>query len=216
MEHPKKINIRHLVERISTLTKSGHQDRVTSLLQKLQVQPESLKSFLYFHPDHYSRNLIFKNKFVEILVLCWMPGQRSWIHNHHGQHCWMMMAEGTLAVRNYRRIMCNTQTRRVDLKLTQEYVLTTGGAEMVNPEEPLHMVWNPPELNQQAISIHIYSHPFDTCTVFDTNTGTCKDLKLSYTTAFGKTIPAEKFHERPFTPCTLTAKERCLHCGGGE
>ena len=36
----------------------------------------------------------------------------------------------------------------------------------VDPLEPVHRVLNPREFNQRAVSLHVYSRPFDTCVVY--------------------------------------------------
>lgn len=40
------------------------------------------KEFALFCPLKYSRNLIEINENFELIILCWLPGQESPIHNH--------------------------------------------------------------------------------------------------------------------------------------
>ena len=56
----------------------------------------------------------------------------------------------------------------------------------VDPLEPVHRVLNPREFNQRAVSLHVYSRPFDTCVVYSPEQGTCGEIQLHYTTEFGK------------------------------
>ena len=37
-----------------------------------------------------------RNEFVEMLVLCWKPGQRTPIHDHNGSHGAVFIHEGVL------------------------------------------------------------------------------------------------------------------------
>jgi hypothetical protein len=60
----------------------------------------------------------------------------------------------------------------------------------VDPKEPVHRVFNPREFNERAVSLHIYSQPFDTCIVYSPEQGTCGEIKLHYTTEYGR--PAAK------------------------
>ncbi len=71
-------------------------------MQKTPVDPESLKRFLFWNPQHYTRNLIDKTDLYELLAICWEVGMKSSIHNHKGQNCWMAAPMGKLAVQNYR------------------------------------------------------------------------------------------------------------------
>jgi hypothetical protein len=34
--------------------------------------------------------------------------------------------------------------------------------------------------------VHVYSRPFDTCVVYSAEQGTCGEIKLHYTTEYGK------------------------------
>jgi hypothetical protein len=51
---------------------------------------------------------------------------------------------------------------------------------------------NLPEFNQRAVSIHVYSKPFDTCEVYAKEKGTYGDVPLHYTSEYGKLHPDEK------------------------
>src|SRR2546430_17498192 len=55
----------------------------------------------------------------------------------------------------------------------------------VNPLEPVHRVFNPREFNQRAVSLHVYSRPFDTCVVYSPDQCTCCEIKLHYTPEYG-------------------------------
>ena len=62
----------------------------------------------------------------------------------------------------------------------------------VNPLEPVHQVLNLPEFNQRAVSIHVYSKPFDMCEVYYRDKGTYADVPLHYTSEYGKLHSDEK------------------------
>ncbi len=66
------------------------------------VDPETLKPYLFWSAQHYTRNLIDKTDLYELLSLCWEPGMKSSIHNHKGQNCWMAAPVGRFLVQNYR------------------------------------------------------------------------------------------------------------------
>jgi hypothetical protein len=59
----------------------------------------------------------------------------------------------------------------------------------VDPLEPVHRVLNPREFNERAVSLHVYSRPFDTCIVYSPEQGSCGEIQLHYTTEFGKAPP---------------------------
>ena len=51
---------------------------------------------------------------------------------------------------------------------------------------------NLPEFGQRAVSIHVYSKPFDSCEVYLRDKGTYSDVPLHYTSVYGKLDPSER------------------------
>ena len=159
------------------------------------IRPESLEKYLFFSKGSYTRNLIFKNDMFECMAICWEVGQFSRIHNHRDQNCWMSAPIGRLKVQNFR-----VQDRHSDgehcgtckLAATDIYEMDATHPAYVNPLEPVHQVLNLPEFNQRAVSIHVYSKPFDMCEVYYRDKGTYADVPLHYTSEYGKPHPDEK------------------------
>jgi hypothetical protein len=58
--------------------------------------------------------------------------------------------------------------------------------------EPVHEVMNLEEFRQRAVSIHIYSKPFDTCEVYYRDKGAYADVPLFFTSEYGELNPQEK------------------------
>jgi cysteine dioxygenase len=156
------------------------------------VQPASLDRYLFFSKGSYTRNLIFKNHLFECMTLCWEVGQHSRIHNHRDQNCWMSAPIGRLHIRNYRVENINPLTGDCQITPTDIYQLDASQPTFVNPMEPVHEVMNLPEFNQRAVSIHIYSKPFDTCEVYYRDKNKYADVPLFYTSEYGKLNPSEK------------------------
>jgi cysteine dioxygenase len=55
----------------------------------------------------------------------------------------------------------------------------------VDPEEPIHLVANPSSFGSRAVTLHIYSRPFDTCEVYGLKSKRSADVKLSNVSEFG-------------------------------
>src|SRR5690242_20436471 len=54
------------------------------------------RDFALFDDATYTRNLIARNTWFEMLLLCWNQGQASPIHNHAGQNCWIAVLDGEI------------------------------------------------------------------------------------------------------------------------
>jgi len=156
------------------------------------VLPESLQKYCFFSKGSYTRNLIFKNALFECMALCWDIGQHSRIHNHGEQNCWMSAPIGRLRVQNYRVDQRDAAHGTCRIVPTELYDLDAAHPTYVNPMEPVHEVFNAPEFHQRAVSIHIYSKPFDTCEVYSRDKGRYADVPLFFTSEYGKLNPNEK------------------------
>ena len=156
------------------------------------VDIRSLEPYLFFSANNYTRNLIFKNELFELLAICWEAGQASPIHNHHGQNCWMAMPLGKLRVQNFRLVEQDDRIGHCELEPTEIYEISKTLPTRVNPDEPIHRVMNVPEFHQRAVSLHIYSKPFDRCLVYSIAEKECKEVRLHYTSEYGKLCEEEK------------------------
>jgi cysteine dioxygenase len=165
---------------------------VQDYILRHSVRPETLDKYLFFSKGNYTRNLIFKNDVFECMTICWEVGQVSRIHNHRDQNCWMSAPIGRLKVQNFRVDERDTSHGTCRIVPTDIYEMDAAHPAYVNPLEPVHQVLNLPEFKQRAVSIHIYSKPFDSCEVYLREKGTYSDVPLHYTSEYGKLDPAEK------------------------
>jgi cysteine dioxygenase len=166
--------------------------RVQEFLTSFGVWPETLQPYLFFSKGSYTRNLIHKSPLFELIAICWEVGQASRIHNHRGQKCWMAVPIGRLKVQNFRVETRDARQGTCRLAPIDAYEMDAEHPAAVDPLEPVHQVLNLPEYNQRAVSLHIYSHPYDSCEVYLLGTGTYSDVPLRYTSEYGKLSPEEK------------------------
>jgi cysteine dioxygenase len=179
-----------LVEQLEALPEAAFRDseRVCNLLLENPVDPESLAPYLFWDSQHYTRNLIEKTAAFELMAICWEAGQTSSIHNHRDQNCWMAAPIGRLKVQNYRVLSKDLAAHRCTIEPTDLLEISPAQACAVDPREPVHSVFNPREFGQRAVSLHVYSHPFDSCEVYSLEKGTCGDIPLHYTSVKGSLV----------------------------
>ena len=161
-------------------------DAVHRFLHDHPVDPDSLSPYLVWDRQHYTRNLIDKSDLYELIAICWEVGQVSSIHNHRDQNCWMAAPMGRLMVQNYRVLWQDEDAGKCKLEPADTLEMNAQNPVAVNPLEPVHRVYNPAEFQQRAVSLHVYSRPFDSCVVYSDQQGTCGTIKLHYTTEYGK------------------------------
>jgi cysteine dioxygenase len=163
-------------------------DQLIRFLESTPVESETLTPYLTWDRQHYTRNLIDKTSLYELVAICWEVGQASSIHNHREQNCWMAVPSGRLRVENYRTISQNLEAGTCELETTDTVEMNPRRPCAVDPLEPVHRVYNPREFGERAVSLHVYSRPFDTCVVYSQEQRTCGVIKLHYQTEYGKPV----------------------------
>ena len=159
---------------------------IRGYLQRTPVAIESLARYLCWNKQHYTRNLIDHTPLYELMAICWEVGQSSSVHNHHNQNCWMAVPMGRLLVENFRTHQQDLVAGKCRIEPFETVEMNLTAPCAVDPKEPVHRVFNPPEFNQRAVSLHVYSRPFDRCVVYSADKGTCGEIELHFTTRFGK------------------------------
>jgi cysteine dioxygenase len=161
-------------------------EQILEYMKASPVDPASIEQYLTWDRQHYTRNLIDKTSLYELMAICWDIGQFSSVHNHRDQNCWMAVPIGRLQVENYRVVSQKVDEGVCDLTPADIVEMNATHPCAVDPQEPVHRVLNPKEFNERAVSLHVYSRPFDSCVVYSPEQGTCGEIKLHYTTEYGK------------------------------
>jgi cysteine dioxygenase len=159
---------------------------------RVVLDPSSLERYMFFCATHYTRNLIYRDDLFEVLALCWEKGQGSAIHNHRDQECWMGVPVGKLAVQNYRVLAFDEEAMTSRLAPSSTYVIDPTHPAAVDPTEPVHAVLNSAEFDRRAVSVHVYSRPFDSCLVYQLESGRCWNAPLDYTSRHGELCAGER------------------------
>lgn len=167
-------------------------ENVQNYIVRHAVRPATLEKYCFFSKGNYTRNLIFKNQLFECMTICWEIGQSSRIHNHRDQNCWMSAPIGRLKVQNFRVEAKDASRGTCRIVPTEIYEMNASNPVHVNPLEPVHQVLNLAEFQQRAVSIHVYSKPFDSCEVYQRDRGTYGDAPLHYTSEYGQLNSEEK------------------------
>lgn len=187
---PARVPIEKLVAKLRALPASAFErtDEIQALLAATPVEEASLAPYLNWDRQHYTRNLVDKTDLYELIAICWEVGQFSSVHNHQEQNCWMAAPVGTLLVENFHLEFQDIAAGKCHLEASNTVELTAANPCAVDPQQPVHRVVNPREANQRAVTLHVYSRPFDTCMVYSPEQGTCGDIRLHYNTVFGKPV----------------------------
>ena len=185
------VGIEEFVQGLTALP-AFESESVYSYVRSHPVRPETLRPYLFFSSANYTRNLIFKNELFELLAICWDVGQVSRIHNHREQQCWMAVPIGKLKNQNYRVLDRDPGKKTCRLEASKSFLIMATAPAEVDQEEPVHQVLNLKEFGERAVSLHVYSKPFDSCEIYLREKGTYMDVPLHYTSEYGRLNPEEK------------------------
>src|SRR4051812_35407461 len=163
-------------------------EQILRFLERTPVAAHSLNRYLCWDRQHYTRNLIDKTPLYELIAICWEVGQASSVHNHKDQNCWMAVPIGRLQVENFHLVSQKLDEGTCELQAANTVEMNPSQPCAVDPADPVHRVLNPREFNQRAVSLHVYSRPFDSCVVYSPEQGTCGEIGLHYTTEYGKRV----------------------------
>ncbi len=191
---PSAVPVEQFVDGIRKLSEGLiTKQKIYDYLVAYEIRPEDVERYKNWVEGRHTRNKIFRNEMIEVMVICWPAGAVTPLHTHNGQLGWMTMLEGRLLVENYRKVNCNRPENQQVVGLdclagATEIQMDHLGNEMAVPGGPLntvdktqtiHRIRNLAEWEQPAVSMHVYSRPIDSCVVFDLDTQRCfrRDLK---------------------------------------
>src|SRR5450432_3913860 len=122
---------------------------ILEFLVRSHVNPDTLTPYILWDRQHYTRNLIEKTEFFELIAICWEVGQFSSVHNHREQNCWMAVPIGRLVVENFHTVQQDVDAGKCELQATNTVEMNPNQPCAVDPSDPVHRVVNPREFNQR-------------------------------------------------------------------
>ena len=96
----------------------------------------------------YSKSLMYKNEYYEIYVICWLPNQKSLIHDHPNKGCLLKIFKGELVEEVYENKLQN-------LKLVKINNLKKGEISYQEGKTVLHKILNNSEKKNVLVFIYI-------------------------------------------------------------
>ncbi|XP_017875248.1 cysteine dioxygenase type 1-like isoform X2 [Ceratina calcarata] len=184
------LSLSELINRLHDAFATDHVniDYVKDLMASYRSNPLEWKKYAKFDRYRYTRNLVDEgNGRFNLMVLCWGEGHGSAIHDHANAHCVMKILQGELCETRYAwPTKCKNQTEEPEeLKELERNTVGLNEICYINDSLGLHRVENPSTVNP-AVSLHLYSPPFSTCSVFNKQTGQKSTSKVTFWSKFGE------------------------------
>src|SRR5947208_15367600 len=77
--------------------------KIYDYLCAYEIRAEDLDRYKQWLPDRHTRNKIFRNEMIEVMLICWPIGAITPLHTHNGQLGWMTLNDGKLIVEQQRQ-----------------------------------------------------------------------------------------------------------------
>jgi len=155
--------VRCLVQDLHCLTGSAGLDELFRVVKGHAIRLEDVREFVRFETERYHRELMVKADDYQILVLGWLPGQKSPIHNHRGSQCCVRVLQGTAVETVY------THTRDGYFETRTDRYPT--GSVLGGEDADIHTVENLNSAREGLVTMHVYRPPLTRMELFDVEDG---------------------------------------------
>jgi cysteine dioxygenase len=127
-------------------------EEIRAGLAGLTLARETIGEWVRFDERGYQRNRVHLTESYEILVLCWLSGQHSPIHDHGESACGVLVVDGvateTIVVADQGHRLLEERSRRLQ-----------PGSIMISRGVDIHRVANREAPGVELVTLHVYSPP---------------------------------------------------------
>ncbi|KAI8785487.1 cysteine dioxygenase type 1 [Biomphalaria glabrata] len=157
---------------------------VQKLMTSYKSNRKEWKKYAKFDQFRYTRNLVDAgNGKFNLMILCWNEGQGSSIHSHANSHCFLKVIDGKV-----KEELFEWPDSEGTMKKCAENEYDKDQCAYINDSLGLHRVENVSHINK-AVTLHLYSPPFDVCQCFDERTGKAVTSKVTFWSKYGRRTP---------------------------
>ncbi len=163
------------IETISGLIsklKENSSSEYGAILNQLELSDEYIQDCSSWSSEKYTRNCLYKDDAFELLLLCWEQGQKTPVHCHGGEECWVKLISGEL-----NEVFYENDATQLS-KAIKSQKLDVNGLSYMNDLVGLHSLEN--TNNGKSISLHLYAKPIKRCRYYDTEKGAFVYNDMSY------------------------------------
>ncbi|MDG1332625.1 MAG: cysteine dioxygenase family protein [Crocinitomicaceae bacterium] len=167
----------HSIDELVTALSDGERATFNEIARSFDIPISEFENFCSWSEDGYTRNCVFENEEFELILLCWEPGQKTPIHDHGGEECWVKAVKGEFEEVIYK------MDENDALKLVKSDISKTNDITYMIDFMGFHSLQN--ISNERSMSLHLYAKPIKNCNSY------CEDAhKLINRELVDSTVPA--------------------------
>ncbi|WP_255902890.1 cysteine dioxygenase [Vibrio campbellii] len=149
-----KLNFHEFIEQIQLANKPISLASIRFILDHVELTKEEIKSLASFDKETYSRQRLFKSEHCEVLILSWLNGQRSKIHDHLNTSCGVKILHGEATETVFEK----AANGHIFASQSTQY---QEGNVTVSKDNDIHQISNLQADDEPLITLHVYSPPLD-------------------------------------------------------
>jgi cysteine dioxygenase len=145
-----------------------------NIIRSINLPSDAFTSFCSWSDKCYTRNCIIENEKFELILLCWEEGQKTPIHDHGGEECWVKIIEGefreTIYTKDENGVLnpCNVLHSKVnDTTYMKDFM-------------GYHCIEN--RSKERSMSLHLYAKPIRKCNIFNEESKKFVNKNMFYNT----------------------------------
>lgn len=162
---------------ISELVTSLSQEDKTKyrgILRSTKISISAFESFCSWSTESYTRNCIVENENFQLILLCWEAGQKTPIHDHGGEECWVKVIQGEFKETIYK------VDEGEEVNVIKTSVSRTNEITYMIDFMGFHCLEN--LSSSRSMSLHLYAKPILNCNLVDEKSGEFIRKELVYST----------------------------------
>jgi cysteine dioxygenase len=145
-------SMQSLIIKLASIDGAPSLAQIYEWLETADPSTTDLEPYLGFKEGNYWRHRVCRNEFVEMLVLCWRPGQRTPIHDHNGSHGGVKICRGIL----WETTFSFDTVTGLEYQGAREH---KAGSVTGSDVPDIHQLGNPDVSGQDLITLHVYAPP---------------------------------------------------------
>jgi cysteine dioxygenase len=137
-----------------------HSTEQSELLKILHTKfkPSILSTFELWKEGKYTRNLIYEDKDMSLILMCWSPNTQSVIHNHDQSECFVRCIKGILHEEHFEDMHAVNESR------SHIFNINAGECTTMSHDIKYHRIIN--SSSECAVTLHCYSPPITSCRAY--------------------------------------------------
>ncbi|GLT19184.1 hypothetical protein GCM10007938_29660 [Vibrio zhanjiangensis] len=171
------LSYQSLIEQVALIDKPLPLATIRFILESVDIKDEEIKSLASFEKDSYCRKRLFKNQHCEVLILSWLNGQRSKIHDHMDTACGVRVLEGEAT----ETVFDTAENGYIYAVQSTHY---PKGTVTVSQDNDIHQISNLQADDKPLVTLHVYSPPLSQFHLYQLEKGQPELLVLQQDTWF--------------------------------